>query len=116
MLKSLLRIDENVRYVCLEGELDLEAVDVLIELTLSNCENEKSLVLDLGGVSFVDSTGIHCLLEIWRQWRQREKSVQLINVQEDVSEILRLVGLDEFFKVPGPHENGEVFWKVKKTR
>jgi len=111
LLKSLLKIEENVRYVYLEGELDLEAVEVLIELTQKGCENEKSLVLDLGSVSFVDSTGLHCLLEIWRHWRLSEKFVQLINVQEDVKEILRLVGLEEFFKVPGRPENEEFAWK-----
>ena len=111
MLKSQLKIEENVRYVCLEGELDLEAVEELVELSLKEYENENSLVLDLGGVDFVDSTGLHCLLEIWRHWRHCEKSVQLVNVREDVKEILRLVGLDEFFKAAGGPENGKVAWK-----
>lgn len=113
LLKSLLRIEENVRYVCLEGELDLDAVEVLNGLALNGCENEKSLILDLAGVHFVDSTGLHCLLQIWRYWQQREKPVQLINIQEGVEEVFRLVGLDELLKTAGRPGDEQAVWKYK---
>lgn len=47
----------------LEGELDMATAGSLTELLLAASGDDTPLVLDLSGVSFMDSSGLRALLE-----------------------------------------------------
>lgn len=51
-----------IAVVALDGELDLGALDVLEEAIGRREEGQAGLVLDLSGLAFVDSAGIHALV------------------------------------------------------
>ena len=54
--------DARIAVVALEGELDLGVLGVL-EAALGNGDNDRAgLVIDLTGLSFVDSAGIQALM------------------------------------------------------
>jgi len=82
----------EVSRVHLDGELDLETVPKLQEVV--GRLGGQTLELDLSGVSFVDSTGLKCLLDISKKWRQKGGQMLILRPQPDVAEVIRLVGLD----------------------
>lgn len=82
----------------LKGEIDLAAVQQLegqIGAVFSG--TEKDVVLDLAGVSFIDSTGLRMLLRITRQVEQREGQLVVGRLSRPVDRLLGLAGLSDFF-------------------
>ncbi|MDI6711270.1 MAG: STAS domain-containing protein [Bacillota bacterium] len=93
---SLLKVDVYVAGgVCrlvLNGELDVETVAQLQEV--AGKVREHTLEVDLSGVSFVDSTGMKSLLDIYNDRRQKGGRMLVLRPQPDVAEVMQLVGLD----------------------
>jgi anti-anti-sigma factor len=87
------RLDPARYRVTAAGEIDLSSADTLAEA----CEHAlrlpiASLELDLGDVTFVDSTGIRCLVDCRR--RCSTLGVRLeVDSGPDVDRALTLVGL-----------------------
>jgi anti-anti-sigma factor len=80
----------------LSGELDLTAAPEL-ERTLEEAGDRGSaLVLDLNGVSFIDSAALHVLFRIARRLEQREKPFGIVlEPTALVARTLTIVGLDD---------------------
>jgi len=92
---------ENCQRVvlALRGELDVagatEARKRLLALELSRgCR----FVLDLSGLTFIDSTGIRLILQVREYSLQRCADFVLVRGPERVMRVLELVGLDEQLK------------------
>src|SRR5436305_1129098 len=66
-----LRIDVDDGYVVVRGELGAATVAVLRAVVTKfrpvATEHGMMIYLDLGGVTFIDSTGLHLLLDLRRQ-------------------------------------------------
>jgi len=60
-----------------------------------------SLVVDLEEVDFCDSSGLSALLIAERKMREHGGKVQLINVDEKVSSLLKISMLDRVFEIGG---------------
>jgi len=74
-----------------EGEIDLATIDVLqAELDGAAGESER-VVLDLRGVTFIDSAGVRLVLEAMRAL----PAFAVVPGGPEVSRVFRLVGLDE---------------------
>ncbi len=59
----------------------------------------KSLVVDLSGVEFCDSSGLSALLIADRQMRQHGGEVKLVGVHKKVLSLLKISQLDKVFQV-----------------
>jgi anti-sigma B factor antagonist len=57
------------------------------------------VVVDLSGVSFIDSTGLGVLVSAETQVRDAGKSLRLVVTQPQIMKLLELTGLDEVFTV-----------------
>ncbi len=85
--------------VQLSGELDIATVPQLRpvateELDRAEC---RTLVLDLNELSFLDSTGIGCWVEIRGYAGQRGKQVTIRDVPPSVRRVLEIGGLLALF-------------------
>jgi len=86
--------------VTVRGEVDLAAVDELRECIERFRDGGRPLVLDLAGVTFMDSTGINTL--IWAhqlQDRGQEAVVVVQNPSDPVRRVLALSGLNGVFRI-----------------
>ncbi|WP_243276973.1 STAS domain-containing protein [Desulfallas sp. Bu1-1] len=92
LLKVGVYVARGVCRVVLNGELDMETVAQLQEVV--GKVGECTLEVDLSGVTFVDSTGLKCLLDIQDYWRQKGGQMLILKSQPDVAEVMQLVGLD----------------------
>ena len=88
-----------------EGPLDIatvtEAHKALLALDLPR---RGRLVVDLGEVTFMDSTGIRLLLRAREHALQRGASLLVVRGPEDVMRVLELVGLDAQLDIVAPRE------------
>ena len=85
---------DDVAVVQPRGELDLDTVDSL-RAALDRIENVGRLVLDLRGLSFIGTTGLHLLMALHAHARERGFELMLVAPPAPVDRAIRLCGLDE---------------------
>jgi anti-anti-sigma factor len=86
---------ENAAHVRLSGEVDLAAVEA-IETTLRPLEERyRTLILDLSGVTFLDSTGLRAIVSADARARKNGVELKIVRGPERVQKILYLAGLDK---------------------
>lgn len=84
--------------VTVAGEVDLETAAQLGDHALAAVRNvSPHLVLDLSGVTFMDSTGLKVLLSIQRRTEVAQGSLAVVGTARSVRRILTLTGLDQTF-------------------
>jgi anti-sigma B factor antagonist len=77
------------------GDIDLDNADELVESALDCLHEPISLiVIDLAGVTFMDSTGLTALVKIHNAAEQLNTRLQLSGVPERIQNLLRITGLD----------------------
>lgn len=89
---------DGIRVVTLSGEIDHTVKDVLSAALLprdgTEGEGAPRIVADLGGVTFMDSSGINVLIDVHKSVSAAQGWLRLAAVREPVLRIVRLVGLD----------------------
>jgi anti-anti-sigma factor len=84
----------NRKGLRLAGELDLATAPGLTEALLDFASSEGEVHLDLGEVSFLDSSGLRVILALARS-RGDNGSVVLLNPSAFILRILEIMGIDE---------------------
>ncbi len=79
------------------GEIDHHAARMLMtELGRQvDAAMPRELLLDFGGVSFMDSSGIAVVLRSWKRMRELGGSMALQNVPPQAAKVLRAAGVDK---------------------
>ena len=87
----------------LTGDLDLATVPSLREAAAAelNAADCKILVLDLNGLTFVDSTGLGCWIDLRNQAAAGGKELALENVPVLARRTVTIAGLADVFGIPG---------------
>ncbi len=85
---------EAVAIVRPRGELDLDTVETL-RATLDGIGSGERLVLDLRGLSFMDSTGLHLLVTLHRRAQRDGWHLTLVAPAAPVDRAIQLCGLDQ---------------------
>lgn len=82
--------------IALEGELDL-AVVALARRELDAAREATLLVIDLRGLTFLDSSGIHMLLEAEDRCAARDCPFFVVRAPARVHRALEVIGLGDRF-------------------
>ena len=84
--------------VRLVGELDLAEVGPLQAELERLCSNGLSaLTLDLSGLEFLDSTGLHALLRLRSRCESQQLALRLVPGPPSVQRLFRITGTDTQF-------------------
>jgi anti-sigma B factor antagonist len=75
------------------GELDLASAP-LLRAVLDGLVMPRSLVLDMRGLSFIDSTGLHLLTELHGRAMREGFELQLVAPRAPADRPIRMCGLD----------------------
>jgi anti-sigma B factor antagonist len=81
------------------GEIDLTSAPKLDEEITTVVESSDQVVIELGGVSFMDSTGLRVLLKASKTLTSRGGTLVLRQPSEPVRRLLEVSGLNEHFAV-----------------
>ena len=97
-----LDVSERDGYTVLavRGEVDVYTAPALRDRIADLLDSgQQQLVIDLGGVEFLDSTGLGVLVAGLNRAREVGGSLSLVCPQERVLKLFRITGLDEVFTV-----------------
>ena len=83
----------GVPVIAISGELDLASVESARSGIEEILVNPREVILDLAGLTFMDSSGIALLIQV----NNRVESVSVINVRPAVHRVLEATGLLETF-------------------
>ncbi|MEU0428921.1 STAS domain-containing protein [Streptomyces canus] len=87
---------DGIPVVTVRGEIDHPVKDKLSEALLScNGATPPRTVLDLSGVTFMDSSGINVLIAAHRSMSDAHGWLRLAGPQASVLRLIELVGLDQ---------------------
>lgn len=93
------RVDHPLGVVLvLRGELDLATVPLLEEHLNRTKRSGASVVIDLAGLGFIDSTGLEVLLRADRQLRASDGQLVLLSGSRAVYRVFELAGVDGHFE------------------
>ncbi|MEU8882028.1 STAS domain-containing protein [Streptomyces hydrogenans] len=96
------REEEWGTVLVLRGELDHDSVVQLDEAgrrATAPGGGEGTLVADLAGLTFCDSSGVSALLRLYRALEARHRGLALAAVPPTVLRLFTLTGLDQIFPV-----------------
>lgn len=94
-----IRDEGAVGIVSLSGDVDLES-SPRVRTALLDCVGMKSAVLvDMSGVSYIDSSGVASLVEAFQSARKSQTVFALAEVSEGAMRVLELARLDKVFTI-----------------
>jgi anti-sigma B factor antagonist len=82
-----------------EGEVDLSCSPDARQSILSILEEEKNLLVDLGKVSYIDSSGVASLVEGYQTAKKESLKFGLVGVSDAAMSVLKLARLDQVFPI-----------------
>lgn len=98
-MKTSVSEENGAVIVRLEGDIDLEhSVDVRNTL-LDAADKRKNMLVDLSGVSYIDSSGIANLVEALQKTRETGTSLGLVSISLQAMRVLQLARLDRVFTI-----------------
>jgi anti-sigma B factor antagonist len=91
--------DNGAITLYLDGEVDLETSPSLRRELLAQLQHGKPVLVDLAEVSYMDSSGVACLVEAFQRARDRKLEFALVRVSAPVLKVLQLARLDRVFSI-----------------
>jgi anti-anti-sigma factor len=99
-LKVSVRAGESHILVTLAGESDANTAQSLRGLLEPEAaKGVRRLIIDLSGLRFIDSAGVHVLIDVRAILRDHGGELILVAVQPVVARVLSLVGADHLIPV-----------------
>lgn len=92
--------EDGTQRIVLTGELDVSTVPEFNK-RMSELRHQgfHSIVLDLAGVKFMDSTGLSAILVAEMHARMRGQRFSVVEGPAHVNELFRLTGVDNFLEI-----------------
>jgi len=85
--------------IAVAGEVDVETAPRLREMLLETLDQAEAVVVDLGSVTFMDSTGLSALVMAQHFGTERGTRLRLSRVPPRVMKLLTITGLDAVLPV-----------------
>jgi anti-anti-sigma factor len=105
------RSDESgAAVVTLTGECDLSVRDELAGVLLAGVAESRMVVLDLSGLTFLDSSGVHTLVMAHQTARREGGKLYAVGAVGVVADLLDLTGVADLLRAPdggGPGQWGD---------
>jgi anti-anti-sigma factor len=81
------------------GELDIAAAEEFIEVVRASLGRCTIVELDLGDITFIDSSGLAALVRLRKEAGANDVSLRLTKVSPATDRLLRLTGLVDVFDI-----------------
>ena len=97
---SLKHTGVGTLYVKTTGRLDLDsAVEYGTTITNEIYDSDddiKELVLDFSDITFISSYGLKVVLELYKQMKEKDGSLKIKGVTDEIMKSFSMVGFDKF--------------------
>jgi anti-anti-sigma factor len=89
---------DSAPLLAVSGDLDISGVEEFLSHAGRLLDSDaKTIEVDLGGVTFIDSSGLGALVRLHKSAVAAGQQLRLANVPRPVTRILDLTGLTELF-------------------
>jgi len=105
-MKSEVREENGTAIVAFEGDVDLEQSPTARKVLLDAVGAHGSVLVDLSGVGYIDSSGVASLVEAFQASRKKGAGFALAAVSEPALRVLQLARLDKVFTIHASVEDG----------
>ena len=96
------------------GEIDsYTAATLRADLYGALASSTGSMIVDLSGVEFIDSTGLGVLIGLLRRSNERDRPLALVVPGKNIARIFSLTGLDKVFTIA---ESRREAWRLAGER
>jgi anti-sigma B factor antagonist len=85
--------------VALDGEVDLSRAPETRRLLLDCVARGQEILVDLSGVTYIDSSGIASLVEALQEAGKKGIGLGLVAVSDDARKVFELARLDKVFTI-----------------
>jgi anti-sigma B factor antagonist len=100
MAIKVLKNDENIYIVELQGELDLFSSNMLKELVLKMVEKKvEQVIIDLRKVNTINSAGLGALVYVSSTVKKMNLSLAFANINTAVKKAIEVTKLTSFFPI-----------------
>ena len=97
---ELERPNEATAVITLVGEVDIYSAPHFKEVLLQGIEGgAQRIIVDLTGVTFIDSTALGVLVSGAKRVRPQSGSVELVCKDENIARVFEITGLDRIFGI-----------------
>jgi len=94
-----IREEGDYSVVELAGDVDLSASPEARKTLLECLNNKRDLLVDLSKVTYIDSSGVACLVESYQTAKKQKLKFGLVGVSEAALSVLHLARLDKVFPI-----------------
>ena len=98
-MKAATRQQSGVTIVDVSGDIDMGTSPGLRKLLLDSLSKTARLVVNMGEVRYIDSSGIASLVEVLMKARNNQKRLVLFGLNKTVQEVLQLTRLTTVFEI-----------------
>ncbi len=92
--------DDGLITIALEGDLTSANLNDFRTMVQEEMEaGHKSFCIDFSGAAIIDSMGIGCLVATYNSLRQKEGTIQLSNVPENLKDVFQVMRLDRILSI-----------------
>src|SRR5689334_23067847 len=91
-------VEGDIAVLALDGRLNLVAAPSLRTAVEETVPETPRVVVDLSGVTFMDSSGLGALIAGLKRARQAQGDLRIAGANEQVLTVLRLTNLDKVLK------------------
>ena len=92
--------DEKIT-ILLEGRLDKLSSPILEEEMNKEIEKKKNMVIDFKNLEYISSAGLRILIASEKELKAIGKTMEIINVNDDVMSILNVTGFIYILNIKG---------------
>jgi anti-sigma B factor antagonist len=93
---------EDARVVRVTGEIDLTTIPVLRRELYAARDEAATVLLDLSGVTFIDSSGLHLLLEASRSSALSDWGFFVVRPSDVVQRLIQVSGTEDLLTMVDP--------------
>jgi anti-sigma B factor antagonist len=108
------RREADTVVVVLSGDCDLRSRDQMTATLLTAVRSSSTVTVDLADVRFLDSGGLHALVEAHRASIQRAGSLYVVNATGSVATVLQITGIHDLLQPPAPASDATVSEQVDR--
>jgi len=83
----------------LSGDIDLYCSQDARKIILKEVKKGDDVIVDLSGVSYLDSSGVACLVEGYQLANEKTSGFSLVGISESAMNVLKLARLDTVFTI-----------------
>ena len=93
------REESGFTVIELEGDIDLSCSPDARKSILDVLHEDTNLLVDLGNVTYIDSSGVASLVEGYQTAKKQSLKFGLVGVSEAAMSVLKLARLDKVFPI-----------------